>query len=641
MACRHLRNSSFTVHPVLGPKLDGAPTTKKAHVFRPVLESYSLLRPRQKTGFLALVGARVIVHILDVIGLGAVGLLGAMLASGLSDRTDASFLGVTIDITGQQSFVVVISVTVSFFLLKSILSTLLLRATTVFLARVEAEAATEVARYLFSGSLERLRSYSRGDIQWAVSQSSHTAFSMILYSGSALVTESALFLAVFSLFLVVDPVAAVAISAYFILLISIYQWGISARLRLIGRRLADTSVKANDAVLDLNRSFREATVLDKRDYFLDRFERFRTTGAKEAALQRFLQGFPRFFVEAALMVGILGLIAWQFASGTLEEGIVITGVFLTGGVRMMAALLPLQNALITIRTMGPQAERAQTIIRSVRDAQSTAPAGDTSAPAHVQSGSVPLSDADVARGCEVTLESVSFQFSDADQPVIDGATLTIEAGSFTAFVGPSGAGKTTLADLILGVQLPSVGTVTIDGISPQALRRLSPGQIAYVPQAPGTVSGTIARNVALGVSRGEIDEERVWQVLALAELDEFVRSLPEGIHSDLGRQADSLSGGQIQRLGLARALYTKPRLLVLDEATSALDAGTEASIAESIRRLAPATTLLVVAHRLSTIQRADRVFVIDEGGILAQGTFAEVRKAVPLIEQYVQHLTID
>jgi len=168
------------------------------------------------------------------------------------------------------------------------------------------------------------------------------------------------------------------------------------------------------------------------------------------------------------------------------------------------------------------------------------------------------------------------------------------------------------------------------------LREESPGLISYVPQRPGLVSGSIANNVALGQTDDEIDEEGVREALRKAQLLEFVDTLPLGIHSSLGVHSDSLSGGQIQRLGFARALYTKPRLIVLDEATSALDAATEASVASSIKNVGEETTVVVIAHRLSTIQDADQVHVVDDGQIVASGTFPQVRKKVPMVEEYVQ-----
>ena len=170
----------------------------------------------------------------------------------------------------------------------------------------------------------------------------------------------------------------------------------------------------------------------------------------------------------------------------------------------------------------------------------------------------------------------------------------------------------------------------------------SPGAVSYVPQRPGMVAGTIAENVALGIETDEIDRDRVHEVLRFAHLEEFVSSLPDGIDTSVGEQTDAFSGGQIQRIGLARALYVQPRLLVLDEATSALDAGTESVISESLQRAArrrpPWSS---IAHRLSTVQHADIVFVIEEGEIAASGDFPTVRRTVPMVADYVKLMSFD
>ena len=188
---------------------------------------------------------------------------------------------------------------------------------------------------------------------------------------------------------------------------------------------------------------------------------------------------------------------------------------------------------------------------------------------------------------------------------------------------------------------PDSGDVYIQGVTPRALINDSPGLIAYVPQNPGMVSGTVAENVALGVEAQHIEADRVWDALERASLADFVRGLRSGIDSDLGKHANSLSGGQKQRLGIARALYGNPSLLVLDEATSALDAETEAGIARTIVALRGTVTVLVIAHRLSTIQHADTVHVVEHGSILASGKFTEVRKSVPLVDKYVELMAIE
>jgi ATP-binding cassette subfamily C protein len=168
-----------------------------------------------------------------------------------------------------------------------------------------------------------------------------------------------------------------------------------------------------------------------------------------------------------------------------------------------------------------------------------------------------------------------------------------------------------------------------------------PGRISYVPQRPGLVSGTIAENVALGLDLGEIDHERVRKALEQAHLWEFIQTLPEGVHTSIGKQADALSGGQIQRLGLARALYVNPGIVVLDEATSALDAGAEALVSQTLESLGSDVTVIVIAHRLSTVQHSDCVYVLESGRLMASGKFAELRKNVPMVAEYVELMSFD
>jgi len=334
------------------------------------------------------------------------------------------------------------------------------------------------------------------------------------------------------------------------------------------------------------------------------------------------------------MLGVLALIGWQFLRGDLSDGVVTTAVVLAGSFRMMAALLPLQSAVASIKSQGPQAELAQRLLAEARD-EGIFSEGKEEAPSTKQL------DSRDALGYHVQVRGVTFSYPDGDDDVVKDVSIDIRPGSFAAIVGPSGAGKTTMVDLLLGMYPPDEGEILVDGRNPETIRVNFPGTISYVPQAPGLVSGTIAQNIALGVHPENVDEAAAWEALEKAQLADYVRALPNGLHSDLGKQSDSLSGGQKQRLGLARALYTKPRLLVLDEATSAMDAKTEAGISTAIEALGESTTLVVIAHRLSTIQHADVVYVMEDGAVLAEGSFSEVRKKVPLVEEYVRLMNIE
>ncbi len=224
----------------------------------------------------------------------------------------------------------------------------------------------------------------------------------------------------------------------------------------------------------------------------------------------------------------------------------------------------------------------------------------------------------------------------SDVPALVDVSFSVPAGASLALVGPSGAGKSTLADVLMGVLEPDAGTVALGGVSPMEAISGSPGSIAYVPQTVFLADTTIRSNVGLGLPPEQIDDELVWKALARAQLDDMVRGLPTQLDTEIGEGGTRLSGGQRQRLGLARALYTDPVLLVLDEATSALDTETEHAVTEVLRALDGDVTVVVVAHRLSTVLNSSVVLYLEAGRLVSSGTFNEVRAAVPRLNRQAE-----
>lgn len=594
-----------------------------------------LLTARQRLAFFVLLGARVVINFLDIAGVAAVGLLGAAGASGFLGQNETAFFGITVDLRTPGLLLTVMIFIAAFFFLKAILSILLARFSAFFVAKIEVKNAREIAEFLFSGGLSEIRQYSKSEVQWAVTGSTNTTFSGVLSSVGILVAETSLLIFMFGLFLFVDPIAAIAITLYFAAVIIVFQLLSSKRVKNSGRDTAQGNMDVTKIALDMFEAFKEISVLSKQPFFLDRFTVARRQYAMGDARMRFLQGVPRYFVETALAVGALAFVAWQLARGEVSEGLVAAGVFITGGVRMMAALLPLQGAVMSLRNQTEQAKTAQEILLRARQRV-------TEEAEHPEN--VTVLDADDSlnpQGVAVELEGVTFQHPGADRPAVKNVSFVIPPGGYVALVGPSGAGKTTLADLILGLNSPESGRVHVGGRSALETRRTRPGLMAYVPQRPGLVSGSLVDNIALGEDESNVDFARVRDALQKARLEDFVADLPEGVRTPLGKNLDNLSGGQIQRLGLARALYTQPKLIVLDEATSALDAEAEASISDSIRNIGADTTVIVIAHRLSTVQRADQVHVIEDGNLVASGTFKELRKSVPMIQEYVRLMSFD
>ena len=224
----------------------------------------------------------------------------------------------------------------------------------------------------------------------------------------------------------------------------------------------------------------------------------------------------------------------------------------------------------------------------------------------------------------IKLSDVSYCYPGGDSPAIRNVSLTIYPGRSVAFVGPTGGGKTTLLDVILGLLTPTCGTVRVNGVSVHEYTAAWQAGIGYIPQTIYLLDDSIRRNVAFGVVDADIDDDRVWEVLRLAQLANFVAGLPDQLDARVGERGARLSGGERQRLGIARALYREPQVLVLDEATSALDEATEREVTKALSLCRKGRTLLVVAHRLTSVSGCDDIFLIDQGRMMGRVSYSQL-----------------
>jgi ATP-binding cassette subfamily C protein len=574
--------------------------------------------------------------VLDLAGILAIGFVvtstAIFLTQGSSPDRILDFAGFQIPAVTAQTLPLVAMLILLTFLTKAILSVIITKQAAYFVATIEARSAKSIAERVFGGDLSQARLRSREEMAYAIQFGSPAAFNHLLNFASTVIAEGSLFALICLGFLLVDPWATLAAVLYFSIIAITIQYFVGTLMVRAGTESAKATIDANEAVADLIAVFRELSVLGLRQRYIDRIYKSRISAADSSATQTYLNGMPRYIVEAALIVGVAAFILVQALKGDIVTSAATIGVFLSGGFRLTAAMLPLQAALLNIKASLPAAKTVHEIL-----AGQSPVVGNSNTPRESKDTVIRPSPASPIK---VTLDRVSFSYPDSDQSAIKDLSLEIKPGQQVALIGPSGAGKSTVADLMCGVLSPSKGTVTI--ISGQSVSEsISTFSVSYVPQKPGLVSGSVAQNVALGLDHVEVDESRVWESLENAHLTQVIKSLPKGIHTELGKYQDGLSGGQIQRLGLARALYTKPALLVMDEATSALDAESESEIANALAQMRGKVTVVLIAHRLNTVQHADKVFLIDDGKLLDQGTFQELLKRNASIEKLVALMKVD
>jgi ATP-binding cassette subfamily C protein len=605
-------------------------------MLKAVKASLAFMTPKERSKWYLLNGIRSLLSVFDLAGILAIGFVltstAVFLTQGSSPDRVLEFAGFQLPAVTAQTLPFAGAIILATFLLKAFLSILITKKIAFFVATIEARSAKVIAKKVFSGDLAQARLKSREETAYAIQFGSPAAFNSLLNAAATVFAEAALFILICFGFLIIDPIATFAAVAYFAAIAFLIQYFIGTLMARAGSIAVEGNVNSNTAVGDLIAVFRELSVLGLRHVYIDRIYKSRIETAQSEAIKTYLAGMPRYIVEAALLVGVAAFVLVQALTGDIVASAATVGVFLSGGFRLTAAILPLQSALLTISGTLPAAKKAHEILF---DSANSSPNKDfydpSSAPRSTVTSIAPLS---------VKFENVSFHYSAPNEPVIRNASITIEPGQQVAFIGASGAGKSTIADLMCGVLTPSSGTITVENQSVSSEHN-SITSVSYVPQKPGLVSGTVAANVALGIKPGELDEAVVWQALESANLGPVIRSLPEGIYTELGNYQDGLSGGQIQRLGLARALYSNPGLLIMDEATSALDAESEAEIAKALNQMRGKVTVVLIAHRLNTVQHADRVFLVDQGRVQDEGTFKELLARNPAIERLVQLMKVD
>lgn len=581
--------------------------------------------------------------LMDLVAVALIGLV-ALLAAGAASAQVPAVIESILDRFGAEStdpYALAVGMAVVAGLLmvaKSALSFVITRRVFTFLANRQAMISSNLASRLLTQPLLDVQRRSSQDVGYALTIGVNAITLGVLGQGTILVSEAALLAVLAVGLLFIAPVVTIFTVIFFAAVGLGLHRAIAGWAARLGRDSSQTQIESYEAVQEVLRTYREVSVMGRRAMFTDRFRSLRRQAARVQADLQVLGQVAKYVFEVALIIGGALLAASQLLTRDVSAAVAVIAVFLAAASRVVPSLLRLQSAAMQVRRESGTAESTFALAAELS-------AGDDSL-AYESTLGVEARErvlAGMRHGylgfvADVYLDNVSVTYPGADSPAADRIVLHVPAASSLALVGATGAGKSTIADVILGVLAPNSGSVSLSGMAPMEAIRRWPGAVTYVPQDIAVVNADIRRNVALGLPDDLVDEDRVWEALERAHLAGFLRDQRDGLETVVGEHGVRLSGGQRQRLGLARALYTRPRLLVLDEATSALDAETEATIAQSIAELSGDVTVIIIAHRLATVRNCTQVAYVEAGRIIALGGFDEVRAAAPGLDRQARLL---
>lgn len=602
-----------------------------------ISEALSLLNARDRRLLRVSVIVQMGTSLLDLIGVVLIGLVGALaVATVQSQPVPAQFqtalnsLGFG-DVNGQQ-LVAGLAVAAAITLLtKSVVSSVLNRRVFKFLANRQALVSARLAKALLSQPLTYIQRRTSQETAFALIQGAGAATVTILGQSVVALTEISVLVVLSAALALVDPLLTFGCIAYFAVVALVLQRAMGKWASRIGKESVTADILSLNAIQEAMAAYREITVADRRELYVNRIQDLRWRAASVGADLQFIGMFPKYMFEAALVLGGVLLAGFLFTTQDSVAAVGILTLFLAAATRVMPSLLRLQGAALLLRSSagvaGPTFALAQELDRPL---ETPAP------PQQFQQIRSRMLAGHPGFHPTISVEEVSFGYPGASHNALNGVSLHVEAGQSLALVGSSGSGKSTLADVILGLLTPDEGSVRVGGVMPLEAVRTWPGGIAYVPQEVLLADGTVRSNVALGLPLEAIDDDLVWEALRRANLDAYLVDQRQGLETPVGEGGLRLSGGQRQRLGVARALYTRPKLLVLDEATSSLDAATEQDITRTVEQLEGQVTTVIIAHRLSTIRNVDLVAYLDRGSVRAIGPFGAVRKAVPEFDRQAQ-----
>ncbi len=602
----------------------------------PFMRGLSLLNKRDSRKLKLVILLQIFLGGLDLVGVALIGILGALSVSGVQSQDPGNRVGSILNLLklGDLSFqaqCTILGLLAALFLVsKTLLSVLFTRRALSFLAFRAADVSKKLTNQLLHQPYLKIQQKSTQEWLFAITGSVNSLIIGVMGSVVSMISDlSLIFVMLLGLF-IVDPSTAFGSLVYFGLIAFLIHLKLGDKAHSLGKKNSELTVQNNELVIQSLTSFREIYVRNRESYYLSKISNGRYALANIAGDLNFMPYVSKYVLEASIVIGGLLLASSQFLLQDAKHAFGTLAIFLAAASRIAPALLRLQQGFLQIKSSSGAAGPAITLIDEFK---------------YTKTEEVnPIKEIDLQHaGFEgrICFSNVSFRYPGKNADIVSKVSFEIEPGEILAVVGPSGSGKSTLVDLMIGLLTPDEGGISISGVKPSEAITLWPGAVSYVPQDISISNDTIEGNICLGFEKDESFAEWIDQLISTSMLHDVIQELDDGIKTHVGERGTRLSGGQRQRLGIARALFTNPKLIILDEATSALDAETEHLVSDSINELRGKTTVVLIAHRLATVRNADKVCYIENGKVCGFGTFAEVRKAVPNFDRQANLLGLN
>ena len=596
------------------------------------LKCIKILSKRNRQILFAGIILQLAINLGDIAAIAMVGALGALGANYVAGISLPEWITTGLNTLGLSNFsieslIVYISIlTATLFISKSVLTSIGTLKLFKFIARRQSEISTSLVTSLASANFRWMRKQNLQQITYSVTDGVNAMTTGIIGNFILLVSDLSLLVFIVIVLIFIDPATALFTFMFFGLVSIVLNKTIKGMSIRFGEQLSTSTIKGRSQLESLLKLYREISIASKQSFFVDEFRSTRQVNSNANGLALWLQQFPKFIFEISLVIGAGALVAYQVWVNDASNVIGVLFVFLAAAGRLIPALMRIQNSLLQISNYRYGANLTLDLISNLDDLTLKF----RSTPRTVEIDGAP----------NINLNDITFSYDDSGKPVFENLSLKINSGEVAAIVGPSGAGKTTLIDLILGIYKPNEGDIYLSTQS-QSVNPESVINFAYVPQMPNLISGSLQENITLGLKQSEVNIEFLKHAVTSSGLDDLIKNLPNGLDTKIDSIGNRLSGGELQRISIARALYLNAKLIVLDEGTSSLDGNTEKFVTDYLFSLKGKVTIIIVAHRLSSIKMADNIYYLEEGEIKGSGKFNDLQESLPGFAEQVKNMSLE